>query len=58
MKFSKEFWWEYLLETDLKDLSNKEEELEVLKQVFYCGYICRQSEDTMIRNELERLKNM
>lgn len=44
MKATKEEWWEYLLETDLKDLASNKEVKEAMEQIFYCGYACKEAE--------------
>lgn len=52
MIFSKEAWWEYMKEENLSDIKD-ETVLYVLEQVFYLGYISKESEIEIIDGQLD-----
>lgn len=58
MTFTKEGWWEHLRDTDLKDLPDDPEILELVKQVFYSGYVCKEAEQQIIADNISLLKTI
>lgn len=48
MKFTKEGWFEYLRETEFPHIQG--EELEIIRRIFFLGYVTKESEIEVIKS--------